>query len=296
MSDWPVGLSTGSFYRRGIMECLEPIRAHGFTILEICSYRKHLDYQDRDQVRRIARHLEALGLEAYSFHAPFAGDLDITAPDEGNRRRSIGEMLRAAEAAAILDARYLVLHPGPEKELDLGPAENMARQRAGILALNEIAARCRALNLRLVLENMLPHLFCGAISNLLRSLGDIRGEEVGTCLDTGHGFLSGELDHITTVLAGSLKMVHASDNGGQYDDHLPPGRGRIDWLRLLSHLQRTGFAGSIILELNGDSAEKPASLLRQAQAARLYLRRLLRRLDLEAGAAGPKMLTEGRPD
>lgn len=296
MSDWPVGLSTGSFYRRSILECLEPIRAHGFTILEICSHRDHLDYHDREQVRWLGRQLEALGLEAYSFHAPFAGNLDITDPDEGNRRRSVGEMLRAAEAAAILDVRYLVLHPGPEKELAVGPEETLARQRAGSLALNEIAARCRALNLRLVLENMLSHLFCGDISNLLRCLGAIRGAEIGTCLDTGHGFLSGELDHITTVLAGSLKMVHASDNSGHHDDHLPPGRGRIDWLRLLDHLHRTRFAGSIILELNGDSAEKPANLLQKAQAARLYLRRLFRRLDLEAGAAPPKLLTRGRVD
>ena len=278
MSDWAVGLSTGCFYRTSIFECLPLIRDHGFTMLEICSHPDHLDYHDTEMVRRAARRLEAWNLEAYSFHAPFAPGFDITSPVKTHRRRSIDEMLAAVEAAAVLGARYLVLHAGPEKELQPEPGEYLQRRQNVIPALNEIAGRCRAHQMQLVLENMLPHLFCGDISELLRCLGAVREAVAGTCLDTGHAFLSGELFHIATAMAGSLKMIHASDNHGRHDDHLPPGQGRIEWLPLLGHLQKTGFAGGIILELNGDAKTGPESMLREAGQARLYLRRLARRL------------------
>lgn len=72
MNDWPVGLSTGCFYQRSIFDCLEPVRESGFSMIEICSFPAHLDYHDLNAVRRAAQRVDELGLEAYSFHAPFA--------------------------------------------------------------------------------------------------------------------------------------------------------------------------------------------------------------------------------
>jgi sugar phosphate isomerase/epimerase len=65
-------------------------------------------------------------------------------------------------------------------------------------------------------------------------------------------------------------MVHASDNRGQFDDHLAPGDGQIDWGRFLRHLDEVQFSGAIILEIAdlGDSS----STLRAAQRGRWRLR------------------------
>jgi len=46
-------------------------------------------------------------------------------------------------------------------------------------------------------------------------------------------------------------MMHASDNRGQRDDHLPAGEGEIDWQRLLRQMKRIGFSGAIMLEIAG---------------------------------------------
>ena len=43
-------------------------------------------------------------------------------------------------------------------------------------------------SMKVLLENMLPHLLFGHISDMLYLLGEIRNCEVGTCLDTGHAF------------------------------------------------------------------------------------------------------------
>ena len=83
-------------------------------MIEVSSFPDHLEYHEHEAVRRAGRRLEELGLEAYSFHAPFADDIDISAPNPGQRNVALQEILQATEAAAILQVRYFVIHPGPE--------------------------------------------------------------------------------------------------------------------------------------------------------------------------------------
>jgi sugar phosphate isomerase/epimerase len=271
MGDWPIGLSTGCFHDQPFTECLPAIRAAGFHILEVCSLPAHLDYRDREAVERAAARLHELELEAYSFHAPFAQDIDITALDGAVRQRAVDEILRAVEAAAHLGVRYFVLHPGPENG---GGAreQRLSRMENAAAALDQVARRCRDLGVRLVLENMLPHLFAGHVRDLLWLLGAMHTRDVGICLDTGHAFLSGDLQHVAHKLSGHLWMVHASDNRGSFDDHLPPGEGNIPWRDVLAQLIHGGFRGALVLEVAGQPDR--AALLAGAERARRFLRRL----------------------
>src|SRR5688500_6334329 len=115
MIEWPIGLSTGCFYRTKISDCLKPIRDAGFRMIEACSFPAHLDYHDRHSVELAAELIRGFQLEPYSFHAPFADHIDITSLDANIRNVAVQEILRAAEAAALIGARHFVIHPGPEK-------------------------------------------------------------------------------------------------------------------------------------------------------------------------------------
>ena len=282
MNDWPVGLSTGSFYRKCIFDCLEPIRHSGFSIIEICSFPAHLDYHDLDAVRRAAERIDALGLEAYSFHAPFADHIDITSLNPEQRNAALQEILKAAEAAAILQVRYFVIHPGPEHEQTphLPCVERFQRMQNAANTLNQVAQRCRELGIGCVLENKLPHLLFGGTSDILWILGAMSAINVGTCLDTGHAFLSGDLYNVMHKLSGHLQMIHANDNSGDYDDHKPPGEGNIDWNRLLTELSQIEFHGGFILELSGN--KEPEIVLAEARRARRYLREISRQVALSS--------------
>ena len=280
MNDWPVGLSTGCFYQKSIFECLEPIRHSGFSMLEICSFPAHLDYHDGEAVRRAAKSLDELGLEAYSFHAPFADHIDITALNPDQRNLALREIMQAAEAAAILRVRYFVIHPGPEHSLHTPCEERFQRMENAASTLNKVAQRCVELGIGCVLENKLPHLLFGGTSDILWILGAMSAINVGTCLDTGHAYLSGDLYNVMHKLSGHLQMIHANDNGGQYDDHKPPGEGNIDWNRLLTELSQIEFHGGFILELSG--AKEPEVVLAEARRARRYLREISRRLALSS--------------
>lgn len=275
MSDWAVGLSTGCFWRTSIFDCLEDIRNSGFGRIEVCSAPAHLDYHDIDGVKRAAALIEELGLETYSFHAPFAEHIDITAPDAHARDCAQKELLKAADAAAILKVRYFVVHPGPENAM-LPEQERFWRLQNASGVLNRVFLHCRRIGVGLVLENMLPHLFAGRIRDLLWILGAMDSCEVGVCLDTGHAHLGEDLPAVVHKLSGHLWMVHASDNHGQFDDHLPPGDGKINWTALLTHLHRLHFNGTFILEINGNGER--SSILEAARRGRSYLRDLSHRL------------------
>ncbi len=280
MTGWPVGLSTGCFYQQRISEVLETIRDGGFSMIEICSFPSHLDYHNRPVVHEAAQQLADLRMEPFSFHAPFRENIDITSLDARQRDLSLNELLVAADSAAIMGVRNFVIHPGPDRSGRPPESEYRRRMENAANALARVAAHCRRLGLQLVLENMLPHLLFGQSSDVMWIMGAIRDLNVGICLDTGHAHIAGDLYSAAPKLSGNLKMVHINDNHGHRDEHLPPGKGSVDWVRVVRQLKEISFAGGMILELSADNAEADQILLR-AREARAYLEQVRRKVDGE---------------
>jgi sugar phosphate isomerase/epimerase len=249
-------------------------------MIEVCSTPEHLNFHDLKSVHRAAERISELGMEAYSLHAPFAPHIDIASSDDGQRSASIAEIFKAAEAAALLRVHYFVLHPGPENPAVIPPEEQLPRMQHLIASLNQIARHCKELGIMCVLENKLPHLLFGNASDILWILDGINTAEVGFCLDTGHAFLAGHIpDLVRKVVSGYLRMIHAHDNNGTNDDHLPPGEGRIDWEKFLRDLIEIRFHGAFILEMAGNN--DPAVTMANARWGRSYLRDIARRLLLQ---------------
>lgn len=271
MDGWQVGLSTGCFFRTSIFEVLAAIGASGISVLEICSHPDHLDYHDKEKVEAAAREFARLNLQPFSFHAPFGRQIDIAAADPFRRRDSLAEMRAAVKAAALLGVRHFVIHPGPEKEGSPEPVEHLRMLRAAADSLRSVARECARHGIKLLLENMLPHLFLGKAADLRWLMGEIGAADPGFCLDTGHAHLGGDLGRLIELFGAELAMVHAADNRGTHDDHLPPGKGGIDWRALVSRLDAAGFRGVLILELAGGSGTDPDTVLAEARRARHFL-------------------------
>jgi sugar phosphate isomerase/epimerase len=164
--------------------------------------------------------------------------------------------------------------------LSIGYDERMVRLKYAADVLSTVADRCRDLGVGLVLENMLPHHPFGSTSEMLWIMGAMASVNVCTCLDTGHAALSGDIYNVMFKLSGHLKIVHANDNLGRTDDHIAPGKGTIDWPRLLFELSETGFHGGFILELQGAPLDQMERVLDDARGARLFLRGIAKKLYL----------------
>src|SRR4030065_13482 len=67
--------------------------------------------------------------------------------------------------------------------------------------------------------------------------------------ETGCAPVGGDVGNALRESAPRLIHVHASDNHGDEDDHLVPGRGGIPWKEVYALLREIGFPGPFTGEL-----------------------------------------------
>jgi sugar phosphate isomerase/epimerase len=223
------------------------IARHGFNWVEVFAAPGHFEWQDVRSVQRTARALDAVGLSVCSLHAPWAPGQDIAAPDAAQRKASLEAVRQAIEALAVLGGKTLVLHPGATAGDESHRKEQLGYAREGIAL---VAEWCTAHGQRVALENPPPYELAGDNQEML-ALYEWFAEQpaVQACFDTGHAHISPEGVAFVRQVPAELLLVHLSDNDGQRDDHLPPGRGTIDWPHFFALLGERHFAGYLVLEL-----------------------------------------------
>lgn len=244
---WPIGISTGMFYKRPIMQVLPLIAGAGFDTIEVTCSPSHFDWHDERLVSSIKSELDDLGIRVYSIHAPWTMGVDMAQTDERKRKAAVEETKSAIDAAAALGAGTVVIHPGGDEPI--ASTRHSEHLHASLSSLKGIRSYCSELGLALALEGMLPHLLGGSLSDFLWLLKSLPAEGVSVCLDTGHAFLGGELFNMVELVRSQLSMLHVSDNMGAHDDHLTPGQGTINWKRLGDALRSAQFDGILMLEL-----------------------------------------------
>ena len=67
-----------------------------------------------------------------------------------------------------------------------------------------------------------------------------------------------------------IKLVHLSDNDGTQAYHYAPGQGIIDFRAIVRSLKRTGFDGTIVVDISG-----VPNIVEEAVKARDYFQRLI---------------------
>ena len=81
----------------------------------------------------------------------------------------------------------------------------------------------------LLQEKQVNEITVRELTDLADAFGD--GEHVGVCYDFGHANLTGSAFHRRNLnlIGKRLKAVHVQDNHGEWDEHLMPFFGSIDW-------------------------------------------------------------------
>jgi sugar phosphate isomerase/epimerase len=235
-----------------ILQEIEAFAALGFDFLELAMDPPAAHYSSvRDQHTAIRQALEthAMGLVC---HLPtFVSTADLT---ESIRRASIEEMLRSLETAAYLGAEKVIVHPGHIRGM-----ASFVRDKAlghAVESVDLLVDRARRIAMPLCLENMFPAYgaFCEAdeLSTLLE-----RHPSMGMTLDTGHAHIDSRggrrIDELIRRFGRRIKHVHISDNSGRSDDHLPVGGGNINFPKVVRALARSGYDGTVTLEVFTDN-------------------------------------------
>ena len=264
--NWHLGMATGAYLDRRIDDVLPLLGESGVRGVEIGTPPGHFHPEAPHEVEAVADVLRRTALTAVSIHAPFSRSLDLASPDAADRDRAIAAAVIAGRALRRLGGHIVVVHPS---DLERAGQDVDARLADSLASLTTLAIRMGELGATLAVESPLPHLIGGHPDELRWLLAGL-DRSVRVCLDTGHAALGQQWHRLLDVADGRLAHVHASDNHGTFDDHLPPGDGRIDWPEIGRTLAAADFRGWIMLELHAAPGD-PAPFFRRAmaQAARL---------------------------
>ncbi len=259
------GISTHLYHDLPLAsEHLTEIAEFGFRQVELFATIGHFDYRDQSAVDALSRWLREAGLELHSVHAPIVehrwhgkwGSALSTASSDGPvREYAVSECLAALQIARTIPYRYLVVHLGIPEDLNPPPAANarLGAQRS----IEELAAAAAPLGVRLAVE-VIPNRLSApeALVRLIEEDLEMPPPGVGICLDTGHAHLMGDLPDAIELVGGAMVTTHVHDNLGKGDDHLVPFDGTIDWPTALMSLQKVGYDGVIMFELENTSTAR----------------------------------------
>jgi sugar phosphate isomerase/epimerase len=237
-----------NFPIRPILEELEAISGLGFDYLELAMDPPQAHYgmirQQREELLR-ALNRSNMGLVC---HLPtFVSTADLA---DGLREASLNEVLESLEVAAGLRPLKVVLHPSIIIGLSVFVMDQ-ARYYA-LKSLEAIVEKADHLGLCLCIENMFPRSHSLVDPEHFDEVFE-RFPSLKLTLDTGHAHIDSKgnrkaLDFIERF-PGRIDHIHANDNLGRDDDHLPIGTGTVDFPEIVKALRAIGYDQTITLEV-----------------------------------------------
>jgi sugar phosphate isomerase/epimerase len=237
-----------NFPIRPVIEELEAISGLGFDYLELAMDPPQAHYRTVHQQKEVLlKALDRCNMGLVCHLPTFVSTADLT---DSLRQASLNEVLESLEVAAELRALKVVLHPSIIMGLSVFVMDK-ARQYA-LKSLEATVEKANHLGLCLCIENMFPQ------SHSLVDPEDFveifeKFPTLKLTLDTGHAHIQSKGDKKTLdfieMFSDRIGHVHANDNFGRRDDHLPIGAGTIDFPKIMKALKAIGYDDTVTLEV-----------------------------------------------
>ncbi len=242
-----LGVSTLLFSSHHIVDAVREIARLGYRRIELFCELAGLDVDTVDGVtiRRLSDLADEYGL-GYSIHPPL---VNTAALDEGERAVAIDKYRATLALAGRLGIRDMVIHSGHRPCMQVSAEQSRELACGTLRAVGETA---RDMGVRLLLENTGWHEYAilDTPGDLLELAESACPPDTGLLLDTGHAALQHfDVVDCARMWLSRLAQVHAHDNAGEFDEHLPLGEGVIDWSSLIGLLAGAGWDGVFMLEL-----------------------------------------------
>lgn len=222
----------------------------------------------RDYAKKLRDIADSAGIECSQAHAPFPSSTGSPAEDE----RRFQAIVRSMEAASILGARNIVVHPKQHLPY-ITCAEELAEINLDFY--KSLVPYCERFGIHAACENMFQR---GKITNRIIDSVCSRPKEfceyidaagspwIVACLDVGHAVLTDEDIAATVRTLGPrrLQALHVHDNNAVEDMHTLPYTGKIDFAALTSALKDIGYQGDFTLEADNWLNAFPKALVPDA--------------------------------
>jgi sugar phosphate isomerase/epimerase len=186
----------------------------------------------------------------------FAWWAELGTTNETVRKSWLVECKKAIEFCSKLEIKKLTVHSHArgiflsDKRLKKIILDNY------IKSLKELVSYGRRFNVNIMLENAVEKREITSLDDFRYIVNRVPGLKVH--IDIGHAFIWGGMkntEKFITVFGNKIEHVHLHDNHGKFDEHLPIGKGKINWRRVVSVLRKINYEKTITLEIFSENRE-----------------------------------------
>jgi sugar phosphate isomerase/epimerase len=199
------------------------------------------------QSEEILKMLDLYGMRLVCHLPTFLSTADL---NPALRESSLREMLESIEVAADLNPLKLVIHPSYIAGLGYFVLDET--RMLGSQALEAIVEKTEKLGLMLCIENMFPRYLSHVDPEEFVEILD-RFPTLKLTLDIGHAHIGSEGTErgiaFIESYADRIGHIHASDNLGKEDNHLPIGAGTVEFPKVIKSLKQAGYDDTMTLEV-----------------------------------------------
>jgi sugar phosphate isomerase/epimerase len=160
--------------------------------------------------------------------------------------------------AAKWSADFVVVHTNERIIDDRGTSKKRVEDR-----LKQLIRLAGKFNVQLLVENV----GLKEEDTMLFDQDDYRKlllalPEAGALIDTGHAWINGwDIPQLISCLGKRIQAYHIHDNCGEFDSHLPVGKGSIDWQTVFHSIRTQSPEATLIFEFaNTGLAETLANI------------------------------------
>ena len=249
-----IGISDG---RKWGDEYYWKLKSFGFDCYDFNMMNTNVEpyiYDEKDFYEYLSnekRLADEAGITVWQVHGPWRyPPLDSTLEYRAER---LEKMKRSIRGAAILGAKYWVVHPiMPFGTKDILTNNEAETRELNLEFMNKLLPIAKQEGITVCLENMpMLDFSLSSPTAIVELIKEINDPSFAMCLDTGHANIC--IDWHTPAeaireYAKFIKVLHVHDNHGKRDEHLAPFHGTIDWKDFSAALHETAFDGVLSLE------------------------------------------------
>lgn len=260
--------------RLGRKAAIKLIKDVGFEAFDFSLYGMMKDdselnsenyYKTAVELRKYA---DEIGIACNQAHAPFPSSVGDAKKDEWIFSR----ILDAIEAAAIVGAKCIVIHP----KHHLCYADNAQKLfKMNVDFYNKLIPYAKEFGIKIATENMWQHnngtktptdSVCSRAWEFCKLLDEVGSEWLVGCLDIGHVSLMGAdiSDFIHQMGNQRLQALHVHDTDFVKDLHTLPFTQKIDYSAVAKALGEIDYKGDFTFEANQFFTKFPDELLPSA--------------------------------
>ena len=265
-----LGYHTNGLQNHRLGDGLQLLAEHGYRAVAITPDTCHLDpaHTGDDVLDQLGEQLKSLRLRPvmetgarYLLDPKVKHEPTLMTADPAGREHRVAFYRRVAEMGRKLGAEVVSFWAG----VDRSPGAD-----SGSRLIRGVAAACAAIRehgLRPSFEPE-PGMAVETLGQYERLRDELGDEAPELTLDVGHLYAAWEGDPVDVIARAApfLAQVHLEDHRRGVHEHLSPGDGEVDFMAVLSALQKASYVGPVCWEMSRHSYCAPEVVRRCREA------------------------------